>query len=69
MLSDACAHGAKKDIYTLKGWCAGKGPRTRLREALKAEDASIDRKRAIYTLSGYAHQHGVRAHALALGYC
>ena len=69
MLSDACAHGAKKDIYTLKGWCAGKGPRTRLREALEAEDASIDRKRAIYTLSGYAHQHGVRAHALALGCC
>ena len=69
MLSDACAHGAKKDIYTLKGWCAGKGLRTRLREALEAEDASIDRKRAIYTLSGYAHQHGVRAHALALGYC
>ncbi len=69
MLSDACAHGAKKDIYTLKSWCAGKGPRTRLREALEAEDASIDRKRAIYTLSGYAHQHGVRAHALALGYC
>ena len=69
MLSDACAHGAKKDIYTLKGWCAGKGPRTRLREALEAEDASIDRKRAIYTLSGYAHQHGVRAPALALGYC
>ena len=69
MLSDAYAHGAKKDIYPLQGWCAGKGPRTRLREALGAEDAPIDRKRAVYTLSGYAHQHGVRAHALALGYC
>ena len=57
MLSDACAHGAKKDTYTLKGWCAGKGPRTRLREALEAEDASIDRKRAIYTLSGLSLIH------------
>lgn len=68
MLSTASAQGAQKDIYTLKGWCAGKGPRSRVREAVMG-DVPREPGAEGYTLLGYAHRHGVRSHALALGYC